>query len=83
MKCKCKLTSTTPYLAPNRGKSDLYLEFVKGIYYDYDVIEEYGFVSYFVNISSISVSFSSYMFNSLFDDTSKIREYNLDIILNF
>jgi hypothetical protein len=43
MKCKCKLTSTTPYLGPDLFPNQRkYLEFVEGIYYDYDVIEEHG-----------------------------------------
>jgi hypothetical protein len=42
---KCKLTSTTPYLGPDLLKSKKYLEFVEGIYYDYDVIEEHGLVN--------------------------------------
>jgi hypothetical protein len=85
MKCKCILTSTTPYLAPNRGKSDKYLEFVEGIYYDYDVIEEQGLVHYVVvpnPISSIAISMSKDKFYTRFDDITKIREDKMNIILN-
>jgi hypothetical protein len=82
MKCKCKLTSTTPYLGPDLFPNQRkYLEFVEGIYYDYDVIEEHGLVHYVVNISSSAVSLSNYKFYSLFDDITKIREDKINIIL--
>jgi hypothetical protein len=58
MKCKCKLTSTTPFGSRFISNQRKYLEFVEGIYYDYDVIEEHGLVYYVVNISSSAVSMS-------------------------
>jgi hypothetical protein len=83
MKCKCKLTSTTPYLGPDLFPNQRkYLEFVEGIYYDYDVIEEHGLVYYVVNISSSAVSMSKDKFYTRFDDITKIREDKMNIILN-
>jgi hypothetical protein len=73
MKCKCKLTSTTPWVQIYFQIKES-LEFVEGIYYDYDVIEEHGLVYYVVNISSSAVSMSKDKFYTRFDDITKIRE---------